>query len=293
MKKTIVFILSSNFSGSHYLSLLLGSNSKATHVGEVKNLVKHSSLGKKSIGLKESTRQCYICESEQACELTGELSNIKIENIYPTLFSRLPPTTTHLIDASKKTNWAKKFLLNTDYDIKFIHLIRDPRALVRKWNIHYNTPSDLRKQKLKQIRNYPAESIKILSRPPLHTYTLKWVHQNSIIHSFIKSSTKDSRVITYEDLATSPALSISSLMSWLNLEYEELQLDYWEHKHHGTQKPNYDWVKDQKTKFVDTRWKQDLSSREQNQIINTDKVIKLAHNLGVEITNNGLTKNTP
>ena len=45
MRKTIVYILSTNYAGSHYLSLLLGSNSRAKHLGEVKMLRKYSEEG--------------------------------------------------------------------------------------------------------------------------------------------------------------------------------------------------------------------------------------------------------
>src|SRR2546428_11097791 len=38
LKRTIIYILSTNYAGSHYLSLLLGSNSRSIHLGEIKRL---------------------------------------------------------------------------------------------------------------------------------------------------------------------------------------------------------------------------------------------------------------
>ena len=39
MSRGLVYLLSSNFSGSHFLSLMLGSHSRFVHLGELKNLV--------------------------------------------------------------------------------------------------------------------------------------------------------------------------------------------------------------------------------------------------------------
>ncbi|MDX2426051.1 MAG: sulfotransferase, partial [Cycloclasticus sp.] len=215
MRKTVVFILSSNFSGSHFLSLLLGSHSKAAHLGEVKNLVKIKNLGKKSSHNSESSRQCYVCEEKPECIITSNLHGLQKGDIYSTLFSRHEPSITHLIDASKKSEWANNFISNPDFNIKFIHLVRDPRALVRKWDLHYNAPSDLTRQKVKQIRNFPSKLMKILWFPSWQTYLLKWLDQNRTIFNFITSSGHDYQTISYEELATDTEKTLAPLMDWL------------------------------------------------------------------------------
>ncbi len=285
MQKTIVFILSSNFSGSHFLSLLLGSHSKASHLGEVKNLVKVKNIGQKASDNNESSRQCYICEGESNCKITTNLHNLQSGDIYPTIFSRHDSTITHLIDASKKTAWARRFIEDPSYNIKLIHLVRDPRALVRKWNLHY---SDLTRQKFKQICNYPRKAIKILFSDAWLTYSLKWVDQNYKIHKFIDSSKLDNKIVSYEELATNPESTISSLMEWLELDFETTQINYWEHEHHGTQKQKYNSNIGEKEKFIDLQWKKDLPSAEQKKIACYLGILEITSSLGLVITENGL-----
>jgi len=292
MKKTILFILSSNFSGSHFLSLLLGSHSKAAHLGEVKNLFKFKNKAKKTSQSDESSRQCYICDNEPECTITKNLYNLKKDNIYPTLFSRHDANITHLIDASKKTSWAKNFSTSLDYNIKYIHLVRDPRALVRKWELHYNTPSGFARQQIKQIRNTPSKALQILFKSHWQTYALKWVNQNREIHSFLTSSNLDYQTISYEELATNPATSIASIMEWLDLEFELTQLNYWKHEHHGTQKQKYNTNNNKSKNFIDLKWQQDISIIDQNKIITDKDILSLISELPFNITKNGLFKKT-
>jgi len=285
MQKTIVFILSANFSGSHFLSLLLGSHSKASHLGEVKNLVKIKNTNPELPASVESSRQCYICKNNQECKITSGLHKLNKNQIYPTLFSRHDPSITHLIDASKKTSWAKHFLENPNYKLKFIHLVRDPRALVRKWDLHY---PNLTKQKIKQFRFFPSKIPQLFWRPAWQTYSLKWVEKNYEIYKFTKKFHLDSKTITYEELAMNPESTLSSLMGWLDLDFEKTQIKYWEHEHHGTQKQKYNSNLEDNRSFVDIRWKKDISSIEQEKIISSPNILQLTSLLDLEINENGI-----
>lgn len=142
MKKKLVFILSSNYSGSHFLSLLLGSHSKAVHLGETKNLIKEGV-------------NCYKCGVSNDCHLFEGIQELTTETFYPTLFDRAGDQINLLIDTSKKTEWAINFInTQSEYDIKIVHLIRDPRALIRRWNNKYTSLLSQLSQRRKVLKAF-------------------------------------------------------------------------------------------------------------------------------------------
>lgn len=173
-KKTIVFILSTNYAGSHYLSLLLGSNSKAEHLGEMKHMMKNSG-------------ECFVCGESCQCRLFNGIDTLSTEEIYPTLFSRISPEKKLLVDNSKKIKWAKPFLDTPQYQLKYIHLIRDPRALARRWMISYPKFEDILNQKIKSIRSYPRKFLPIFLGSQIYAYIYKWLHLNEQITEFLSS----------------------------------------------------------------------------------------------------------
>jgi hypothetical protein len=85
MRHTLLFILSSNYSGSHYLSLLLGSHSSGTHLGEVKNLVKPKHQ-EATTAATESTRYCLLCGSNRECIMLHDLRRLASGALDPELF---------------------------------------------------------------------------------------------------------------------------------------------------------------------------------------------------------------
>ena len=125
MNRSVVYILSTNYAGSHYLSLLLGSNSQTTHLGEVKRLRFADEADRK--------RACYLCRDKPDCKLLGGIGPENLADIYPIVFSRVPTRVKVLVDSSKNTFWARRFLHDGRYARKYVHLIRDPRALVRRY----------------------------------------------------------------------------------------------------------------------------------------------------------------
>jgi hypothetical protein len=98
-------------------------------------------------------------------------------------------------------------------------------------------------------------------------------------------------VVTYRDLAVNPAAEIRRLMEWLGLSYEPAQLEYWNFEHVGTQKREYEWVKEKKTTFIDLRWQSELPADVQ-QTIPKDRLIgEYLTSLGLKFAGNGLTRN--
>ena len=251
MKKKLVFILSSNYSGSHFLSLLLGSHSKAVHLGETKNLIKDHV-------------NCYACGALNDCILFKDINQLTTDALYPELFNRAGEQINLLIDTSKKIKWMSQFIHNqTDYEIKVIHLMRDPRALLRRWKNKYASITSRLNQRRKTLKAFPKKIFSLLFSSQDTIYLYKWLKQNQEIANFINQHKLNTKITTYHDLTLDPNKSLSALMEWLGESYETSQLKYWEFDHHGTQKSEYEWVKKQPTTtHVDLRWQKELTEKQ-------------------------------
>ena len=281
MQKTVVTILSSNFSGSHFLSLILGSHSKAMHIGEIKHLRRVH---------KSELRYCYVCEDPERCPVLSGITPETIDSAYETIFSNInDPNIITLIDASKKVSWAKRFIHHNKYEMKYIHLIRDPRALVRRWIISDATWRKRGKIRIKLARSEPPKSWPLLWLPIIQVYTYRWLFQNREISRFISENKLDALLVTYWDLANYSEREVQRVTKWLGLTYEPSQLDYWNFEHHGTQKATYEWTKKQKTRYFDKRWQVFFTKKQQEEIIGHRDVVVYLDNLGLVATDEGLT----
>jgi hypothetical protein len=277
MKKKLVFILSSNYSGSHFLSLLLGSHSKATHLGETKNLIKEGV-------------SCYKCGALNDCSLFKSIQELPFDKLYPTLFNSAGEEVNILIDTSKKIEWAIRFINNqTDYEIKIIHLIRDPRALMRRWKNKYTSSLNQLNQRRKALKIFPEKIFHLIGSSQNNIYLYKWLQQNQEIIDFTNQYSLDTKTITYHDLTLNPKKELSTLMDWLGCIYEPSQLRYWEFEHHGTQKREYEWVKKQQTSsHFDLRWKDELTEKQSTLISNNQDLINFLDKNNLSQKDNGL-----
>jgi hypothetical protein len=273
MKHTIVYILSTDFAGSHFLSLMLGSNSKAMHLGEVKHLAKPN---------VRMRWVCYVCEQKGECEIMKGIGPDNIEQIYDIIFSRIDPGKTTLIDASKQiTGWTDRFVTRDDYDRKYIHLIRDPRALVRRWAINTNYKRQIKRRKIVAQR-WPLEAI---SRS-YDVYTHLWLAENLDITEFIAKHKVPSILVTYEDLALHTDRELIRLCEFIGLTFEPAQIDYWNFEHHGTQKKDYAGKNE---RSFDTRWKEFLKPDEIARILANEKITRYLASQNLKHDGNGIT----
>jgi hypothetical protein len=74
------------------------------------------------------------------------------------------------------------------------------------------------------------------------------------------------------------------------LSYEPAQLEYWNFEHIGTQKREYEWVKEKKTQFVDLRWQTELPGEVQRKIRDDRLIGDYVASLGLRFTDDGLTR---
>ena len=288
MQRKIISILSTNYAGSHFLSLLLGSHSHVMHIGEVRRLRR-----KDARRYEDRWPLCHICSGD-TCPVQNGINPVTIDSAYEIIFDNFNSSSINaLVDTSKKTDWFKRFLKNDQYQFKYIHLIRDPRALVRRWMMKYNSPKHISKLRLKAIRHFPIAALKLVNSQPYIIILYKWLWENQIITSFLKDNNLDYRIVPYERLAVDTETVSRELMTWLGYEFEDGQIEYWRFEHHGSQKPKYEWIKEKEVKhYVDLRWKDDLSLPIIKAIGNEKRVTDYLACLGMKLSESGLVPDT-
>jgi hypothetical protein len=281
MKKTVVHILSTSFAGSHYLSLLLGSHSRAVHAGELFQL-------KRTNGMMLG--EVYFTDN-QVFEGIGPHN---IQDVYEIIFSRVSPDTDVLVDTSKVIKgWSEMFVEDTRCEHKYIHLIRDPRALVRRWMLSEDgKPQESIRWRIrsKMLRSWPQVPLKAAFTDTSSLLMYQWLQKNQDITAFLQKHHLDMNTVTYCDLAKNTEGELSRLMDWIGLKIEPGQCDYWNSKHIGTQKRKYEWIKEKKTTYFDLRWKKDLSPDIQARISRDGCVNRYLDALGLRISDDGLTQ---
>ena len=280
MKKTVATILSTNFAGSHFLSLMLGSHSRAQHVGEARRLRK----------LPRTKQPCFLCEGSGECELFRGIDPDGLEDLWPTLFSRVGEEILVLVDNSKKPSWAARFLADDRYEKKYIHLIRDPRALIRRWATDYNAWPKRIEQRVTWGRRRPDLLLPMLLASHRRFFLYKWLAKNQEITEFLRANGLEHTLVTYRDLARFPDEALADLDRFLGLEPEPGQKAYWNFEHHGSQKADYEWVKQQRTQFLDLRWKEFISEADQRWVLGEPRVGRYLAELGLEFVEDGLTR---
>ncbi len=260
MENTAVFILSSNYSGSTWLALLLGSNKDAFYVGELNKM------------FHDEPVPCRLCEDRGVtCPVFYDIPNLKNKNIHDTAFQRSGKPV--LIDNSKTLAWSRKFLADKRFARKYVHLLRDPRAV--------------------------AFSLQNRDKPPKVD---GWVKKNTEIHEFLLKNELDYKVVTYNDVAEKTDAVISDVSDWLGVKYDPAQKEYWNFEHHGPGRngatssflksyvasdDNF-YAQNQKKQFHDLRWRDDLVPEIRAEIENSEKVAGLLKKFDLKFTEIGL-----
>jgi hypothetical protein len=257
---------------------MLGSNGNAEHLGELKNLYKG-----------QGEARCYVCDGLDCCSLFHGVDKLPKHNLYDEIFSRLDSDIEVLIDASKKEKWFKDFVDDKRYDIRLIHLVRDPRALARRWLMRFQEKKIGLRERIKQCKRYPHKFILIAFGDLLTVCIYKWVYQNKNIAEFIKRSGLPSKVISYREIAMEPDSILKDICDWVGLEYQPEQKNYWEFEQHGTQKYGYEWVQQQGAeKYLDQRWKEYLTQKQVKRIESNHLIKRLLSRLLLRFTPEGL-----
>lgn len=274
-QRQVVYILSTNFAGSHLLTLQLGSHSQCISLGEFHRF--------KRAG-KKHKQACHICENDESCPLFSGISGLSPHQMHEHLFLNINNMNHNVhtaIDNSKKTIWAKRFLNTPGFKKKYIHIIRDPRALVRRWMVSYETNKEKMKERKHIARRYWQKSWNIMTGSEANVYIWKWLFQNQLITKFIQNYRLDARLVTYSDLVLYPDRILSELMNWIGVDYEPQQKEYWKFIHHGSVKSQYMQAPKDGLKTLDQRWKTFLDANTQRIIFEHPAVLEYLNKLNL------------
>jgi hypothetical protein len=154
----------------------------------------------------------------------------------------------------------------------------------------YDTPAKRWHQRRKLLVRWPAKALSILLAPRRMLYVYKWLVQNQTFTNFLRDHRLDHLLMTYRDLATNTTGELERLMPWLGLKFEPGQIEYWNFEHHGTQKSEYEWIKEKKGSYFDTRWKSFLTPQEQQDFVAHPLVREYLQDIGVAVNEQGLTR---
>jgi hypothetical protein len=251
--RTVVFILATNYSGSHLLAELLGAHSQCLSIGELHNLEK--------LAARSRTDRNVVADYAENPLFTG-LAGTNHRDWHARIFANaatLRPSVTTLIDNSKRPQWARHVARSSAFRPALVHLLRDPRAVVRRWLATYTTPAARAAQRRRLARRRPQWLVPLLQAPFEVVCALKWVDANRRIAAYCRRSHALVTTVDYETLARKPAETLERLMPALGLAYEPLQLDYGRASHAGTRKR--DWLDASRESIValDERWREELS----------------------------------
>jgi hypothetical protein len=199
---------------------------------------------------------------------------------------------TMLVDNSKRVNWCAQLRRNGRLDVRAVHLIRDPRALVSYWFKTYTTPRKIRQQRIRHARMAPLSAAHLLTCSELDLYIGKWLVRNRAITRMLKKMDSTENVVSYHDLANQTETQLQRLMPMLKLSYEQSQLDYGRAKQHGTMKREYEGATQASKITFDIRWSQDLAEHQIAYISNHPAVQAYLDSLGLQLCRRGITTQT-
>jgi hypothetical protein len=179
-----------------------------------------------------------------------------------------------LVDNSKILEWVGRFLgpAPRDYDIRLIHVIRDPRG----W---YSS----------ERRRTPGYYKDLIPR---------WYDTNIRIREFVEKSGHPYITVFYDEIATNPISEFRNIFNFCGIKFHLSSLKYWRFPHHGfaangatspvladerfKYRPAHFLTGDDafyklnnRKLFVDARWKRDLNDQEVHGITNDPAAIAL------------------
>ena len=187
----VVHIFSTSYAGSTWLNLLLGAHPRAMSVGEIKSI------------LKVGAAVCTI--HGQDCPVwPGVVLDDPARNIYHQLHT-LTGRDTFVVNNSRKYLWAQQ---SAGFDQKFIHLVRDGRAIVAS---HLRKFADRTAWEASRIwRREVRRNLRLMRR---------------------QASTDVCHVV-YENLKQDTEGQLRRICGFLGLAFDEAMLEFWKADQH-------------------------------------------------------------
>ena len=277
----VVIVLGTNYSGSHLLSHLLSAHSSCFGVGELHRYEQLMDGGGNAPVVSEYNSPLFAGLSEQP-----------VQNWYATLADRFAEQQSLsrpvIIDNSKKVRWVKRVAKAENLDLRLVHLIRDPRALVLRWLNTYDTDKRRRTQRLRVAKRMPARAAQILAGDWINVFAYKWLRENRQISQFMARSKHAHAVVTYHDTVFETEATLAKLMPRLGLAYESDQLRFGEGNNFGTTKVAHAEAVRQSEIRPDLKWQTQLDQAAAQNVAANKDVRSYLRDLGLDLAQNGI-----
>jgi hypothetical protein len=283
MAPTVVFILATSHAGSHLLAQLLGAHSRCLSIGELRSF--HALRGPRS-----SRRGRHLVSDYANNPLFAGLAGLPEAAWHNRIFNNLQhyqPQVRVLVDNSKRPSWARRRGDSTAQTVRLLHLIRDPRALVRRWQAVYDTVDARRAQRLRLARRRPEWALRAAFAPLDVVLALKWLRANQDI-SAAMAADGATALVSYDDLVTDPGATLQGLMPQLGLDFEPGQLAYGRAPHAGTLKRDYIGAAGRSEILPDRKWRTELPAEVVTRISALAPILRYLHRLGLHLDAEGL-----
>ena len=281
--RRVVIVLGTNYSGSHLLSHLLGAHSACFGVGELHRYEQLMDGGGDAPVVSEYNSPLFEGLSEQP-----------IRSWYGTLADRFAEQQSIsrpvIIDNSKKVRWVKRVAQAENLDLRLVHLIRDPRALVFRWLNTYDTDKRRRTQRLRVAKRMPARAAQILPGDWVNVFVYKWLHENRQISQFMAQSKHARAVVTYHNTVFETEATLGRLMPRLGLVYEPDQLRFGEGSNFGTTKVAHADALRQSEIRPDLKWQTQLDQAAAQKVAENRDVQSYLRDLGLELAPDGIVQ---
>jgi hypothetical protein len=261
----------------------LGAHSQCASVGELVNLRKFSNPSHRL-----SATSDFVLNP-----MFAELQALTEEVWYATLIDRITaehPGVTLLIDNSKKVDWARRFAMTPGVESRYVHLIRDPRALLRRWTRLYDSNRLRRRQRRELLMRSPKQILKSFFASDQEVLLLKWLRANQEIASFIRSQKQQSPLVTYHDLVTDTSSELDRIMQPLGMRFEPDQMNFGDGRSFGTRKKDYLEMTERSEIRMDCRWRSELPVEVQQMWTSYPAVSRYLESLGLAFSDDGLTR---
>jgi len=241
---TIIYITGKGRSGSTLLDLLISSHSQVTSLGEIKLLSAWRKKSPQTILEHRCTcgaKPILDCLFWQGVEqFSGiPLQALDADSEDPVIFKQHNQAifqaaaavsgSEFIIDTSKNIRRLEKLVAIKDFNIKPIHLIRHPGGVV------YSN--------IKSGNNWLTTT---------RQYTNNFMYTRRLLEN------RHSFTLHYEELASAPQQTLTKLMKWLELPYQETQLNWKSVPHHNIGGNKMRFSGDSQIK-LDNAWEKKLS----------------------------------
>jgi hypothetical protein len=279
----VVFVLASNYSGSHLLAAALGAHPSCADIGELRNLPKFT---------RRSGRNRSGTESDYAAAplFTG-LPELPTSAWHLRVLERIrgdAPAVTVLVDNSKRLDWISRLATSDAIEARPVHLLRDPRALARRWRDDFRAEGAAGRIRLREARRNPWSAPSILTGPEMRVYGYRWLRENRAIGDFLDRGFPAAPRLAYEELVADPAATLTALMPRLGLSFDPAQLDYGRAPQLGTRKLAWQEARAESAWRPDLRWREETSDAEREAVESLAPLGALLARFGFEMRDRGL-----